>query len=124
MPRLRAGISGACNDKKYKKYLFIQFSFEGEKIRYKKSQYKGKDDNYAPVEAEGRLFYSENIIVCLPQKVNMYKLNGTPKGWENSTLPNQIWYYTIINGELCFDKKIHSMFVHNPWFYPGALKKN
>ena len=104
--------------KKYKD-AFIRFNFEGEKIRYRKAHGKSIDDNKNPVEAEGRLFYSENIIVVIPEKASF-------RGKETKNISTEpvIYYYTIINDELHIDKKIQNMLVHAPWFYPGALKRN
>jgi len=89
---------------------FIEFSFDGEKIRYKASQSKM---NF-PLEVEGRLFYCENIIVCVPEKVYS---NG--KDRTNNGHPISILYYTIINDKLQLQKN-----KLDPLGYSGMLKRN
>ena len=81
--------------------LFIEYSFEGEKIKYKKSMGKRKEDNRAPIVAEGRLFYSENIIVFIPEKATINK-GKEWVGFKNQ--PTFFWHYTINNDVLHLEK--------------------
>ena len=81
--------------------LFIEYSFEGEKIKYKKSMGKRKEDNRAPIVAEGRLFYSENIIVFIPEKATINK-GKEWVGFKNQ--PTYFWHYTINNDVLHLEK--------------------
>jgi len=102
------------------KKKFFQYSFEGEKIRYKYSQGKSKDYNGYPAEAEGRLFYSENLIVFVPLEGTLNKIEwtGLTRG------PNIIWYYTKINDELHFQKTTGIGSDVFPGYFTGVFKKN
>ena len=109
------------------KSLFTHISFEGKKIRYE--QYSGKSNGgkiKRPVIAEGRLFYSENIIVFIPEKAS---INGKENNLSKSYIGKKLlWHYTIINDELHLDRGLSRMIQKSsaamPGGYVGMLKRN
>lgn len=68
--------------------FFIEYDFNGDKLRY---EGKSKSLKNRPFVAEGRLFYSENIIILFPEKA--YNKDKEVKGFNNES--PYIWYYTI-----------------------------
>lgn len=68
--------------------FFMEYDFSSDKLRY---EGKSKSLKNRPFVAEGRLFYSENIIILFPEKA--YNKDKEVKGF-NMESP-YIWYYTI-----------------------------
>ena len=104
------------NSPPLRKKEFLQYSFEGEKFKYKLSQGKSIENSKLLGETESHIFYSENIITFVIEKAS---LRG--KELKNLNTEPDICYYTIINDELHLQKKGIKTF---PRIFGGKFKRD